>query len=91
MCTHKCGYKFYVSVSKSSDYLYVNLFSVPGEFDGQLNWPAKTKFTIELINQHGGKNAVYTGNVSWRMPIHASSTNLVNNTLYFYISKVEVL
>ena len=105
MCTHKCGYKFYVSVSKSSDYLYVNLFSVPGEFDGQLNWPAKTKFTIELINQHGGKNAVNTGNVSWRKPIHASSTNLafsfvhisklndfvLNNTLYFYISKVEVL
>ena len=106
MYTHKCGYKFFVRVIISSyNRLCAVIYSVPGEFDGQLNWPAKTKFTIELVNRQRGKNAVSTENTSWRKPARESSTNLGfvfvhiselndfldNDTLYFYISKVELL
>ena len=104
MYTHKCGYKFYgrVYISISGD-LWMSLHFVPGEFDGQLKWPVKTKFTIELVNQRG-KNAVSIANTSWAKPAHESFNNLPialvqssklcdfldNDTLYFYISKVEV-
>ena len=105
MYTHTCGYKFHVKVySSGADYVCVHLNSMPGEFDGQLNWPAKVKFIIELVNRQGGKNSVKTGNASWRNE-HESSTYLAfafvhisklndfldNDTLYFYISKVELL
>ena len=104
MYTHKCGYKFYVKVVSITNNLYVHLHSVPGEFDGQLNWPAKVKLTIELVNQRG-KNTMDTGKGSWNKPAHDSASNLAflivhilklddfldNDTLYFYISKVELL
>ena len=59
---------------------------------------------IELVNQQRGENAVETGNTSWSKPSHESSTDLafafvhilklkdflLKDTLYFYISKVEV-
>ena len=105
MYTHKYGYKFYVRVYMSSTgYICAVLTSVPGEFDGQLNWPAKAKFTIELVNQKGGKDAVDTVNITWRKHVHANlafsfglmdiiklSDFIVNDTVFFYISKVEVL
>ena len=106
MYTHACGYKFRVGVSISrANNLCVALFSVPGEFDGQLNWPANTKFTIELVNQQRGKNAVCTDNTSWAKSTHESLITyglslvdisrlddfLVNDTLYFHTSIVELL
>ena len=39
-----------------------------GEFDDQLKWPAKAKFTIELVNQQGGENASHTVKLRWSHP-----------------------
>ena len=70
MYTHVCGYKFCIGVDanghgagrrKSID---VYIWGMPGEFDDQLIWPAKAKFTIELINQRGGENATCTALVN---------------------------
>ena len=105
MYTHTCGYKFCARLKIRVSYLCVVLHCVPGEFDSQLNWPAKVSFTIQLINQHGGQNAVCDTEIAWIKPTHKNSiaipANLVdisklhyfldNETLYFCISKVELL
>ena len=55
MYTHLHGYKICVGVDANGygrgrgKSLYVGLWVLPGEFDEQLKWPAKAKFTIELI------------------------------------------
>ena len=60
------GYKFCIGVDANGRGLghgksiYVAVWGIPGEFDDQLKWPAKAKFTIELINQQGGENATCT-------------------------------
>ena len=75
MYTHVCGYMFCVGVdangcmSGRGKSIYVDLWAMPGEFDDQLKWPAKAKFTIELINQQGGKNASHTVELVWSHPI----------------------
>ena len=66
MYTHVCGYKFCVGVDANGyggshgKGISPTLWAMPGEFDGQLKWPAKASFTIELINQQGGENLSYT-------------------------------
>ncbi len=61
MYTHQCGYKFCIGVDANSNLLYtrcveIAVWSIPGEFDEFLKWPAKLKLIIELINQQGGEN-----------------------------------
>ena len=79
MYTHLGGYKFCVGVdanaidSVSGNSIYVDLWSMPGEFDEQLKWPAKAKFTIELINQQGGQNVNYSSLAKWDKPPTYSS------------------
>ena len=90
----------------------VNLYSCPGEFDGQLKWPVKAKFTIELVSQHGNNNVIAETCDSWgkrnirafiayfnRIDIggfchfieHSQlGDSLVNDTLHFLISKIEL-
>ena len=107
MYTHISGYKFGIRVGDNTlyNYLCVTLYSMPGEFDSQLNWSAKAMFTIELIHQQRRKNAVCVAKASWRKPkredfitfalslvdISKLDDFLVNDTLYFCISKVEIL
>ena len=62
MYTHVRGYKFCVGVDANGclmnghgNSIFVDLWFMPGEFDGQVKWPAKEKLKIELINQQGGK------------------------------------
>ena len=74
MYTYLYRYKFFLEI-KANGYGYgygygkavcVNLWSAPGDFDSHLKWPAKVKFTLELINQHGGDNEVaQRDEVSW--------------------------
>ena len=66
MYTHLGGYKFCVGVD-ANGYLggrgksvNMDMWTIPGEYDDQLTWPASARFTIELINQKGGENASYT-------------------------------
>ena len=74
MYTHACGYKFCIGVD-ANGYLgghgksiYVDLWSMPGKYDKQLNWPASAKFTIELLNQQGGENATCIIELNWEKP-----------------------
>ena len=75
MYTHVGGYKFCIGVYANGigdglgKAMVVFLYSFPGEFDGQLKWPVKAKFTIELINQHGNNNAIAEACISWDKPI----------------------
>ena len=73
--THLYGYKFCVKVhangkeSECGKAVCVTLSSLPGSFDSQLKWPAKANFTVELINQRGGENAVHSkDNITWSRP-----------------------
>ena len=72
MHTHVCGYKFCVGVDANGYHggrgkaIGMALWSMPGEFDYQLKWPAKATFTIDLINQEGGENVSFSyGPCQW--------------------------
>ena len=71
MYTHVGGYKFCIGVSANGvgpgrgEAVAVQLFSLPGEFDDQLKWPVKARFTIELVNQCGNDNVIAEGCDSW--------------------------
>ncbi len=83
----------------------VNIWSMPGEFDDQLKWPVYMKLTLELINQQGGQNAIYESSaiqlekkphklrkINYHLIWHSKIQDfLANDTLYFYVSKVEIL
>ncbi len=64
MYTHMCGYKFCIGLDANgcdffgNSRVAISVWSIPGEFDEHLKWPAKLKLIIELINQQGGKNAI---------------------------------
>ncbi len=78
---------------------------MPGEFDDQLKWPAKVKFIVEVINQQGGNNMIYApstlnlGKTNYKyhhkhyfVVSHSKIQEfLANDTLYFHVSKTEVL
>ena len=74
MYTHLGGYKFCVGVDANGYHdgrgksIYVDLWSLPGEFDDQLKWPAKAEFTVELINQRGGQNVKCSRQTEWDKP-----------------------
>ena len=113
MYTHVCGYKFCIGVDANGclgghgKAIRVDLWSMSGEYDDQLKWPANAKFTVELINQTGGENGRHSKTLDWKKPsakcyyvnhIHRSfldhsklNSFLKNDTLYFYISEVELL
>ncbi len=83
----------------------VSVWSMPGEFDDQLKWPVRLKLTLELINQQGGENAIYESSAIklekishmlllkyYSLIFHSKIQDfLANDTLYFYVSKVEIL
>ena len=105
MYTHTGGYKFcarvYVSLRGA---LCVNILSLPGEFDSLLQWPVKVKFTMELIHQQRGRNICATDKITLNRSTHEFKSPyfalvetsrldnfLVNDTLYFCISNIELL
>ena len=67
MYTHVGGYKFCIGVlangfdSGRGKAMAVQLFSLSGELGGQLKWPVKAKFTLELVNQCGNDNVIAEG------------------------------
>ena len=70
--THLYGYKFFLEINANGygagrgKAVCVELWSTPGDFDSHLKWPVKVKITLELINQHGGRNIVaQKDEVSW--------------------------
>ena len=110
MYTHVCGYKFCIGVDANGSgagygkSIYVDLWSIAGEYDDQLKWPANAKFTVELINQKGGENIRHSSTLNWKKHykyvgcIHQSflehsklNSFLNNDALYFCVSEVELL
>ena len=114
MYTHVYGYKFCIGVeahgSGSVGYgksIWVDLWSMPGEYDDQLKWPANAKFTVELIDQNGPMNVRHSKTLNWKKTtrkynlvstIHPSflerfipTSFIKNDTLYFDVSEVELL
>ena len=74
MYTHVGGYKFCIAVDANGlgaglgKAMAIQIYSLPGEFDGQLKWPVTAKFTLELVNQHGRCNVIAEGCDSWCKP-----------------------
>ena len=117
MYTHVCGYNFCIGVNANgcgSGYgnsLSVSLWTLSGQYDHELQWPASAKFTIELINQqYGRENARHSQTLRWNNPNaeycyigsfrrigqnflqHSELKSfLKSDTLYFHVSKVELL
>ena len=70
MYTHVCGYKFCIGVRANCCWttfksghgrsVKVSVYVMPGEFDDWLPWPARAKFTVELVNKKSGENAKCT-------------------------------
>ena len=69
------GYKFCIAVcanglgSGTGTYVTVYLYSMKGEFDTQLQWPAKSTITLQLLNQERDQDHItVTENFEWRKP-----------------------
>ncbi len=61
MYTHYCGFKFRIRVVATRFHgdivtLKPKVFSLRGNFDDELKFPAEVKFTLELINQPSVEN-----------------------------------
>ena len=83
----------------------MNILPLPGEFDSLLQWPVKGKFTMELIHQQRGKCICATDKITLNRSTHEFKypyyfalvetsrldNFLVNDTLYFCISNIELL
>ena len=48
--------------------LGMSLYTMSGENDDELQWPASANFTVELINQYGGENARCSQTWRWDKP-----------------------
>ena len=72
--THVSGYRFCIGVDANGFNdgrgcsIHVDLWSMPGEFDDHLKWPASAKITIELVNHLGRENASYSQIWNWEKP-----------------------
>ena len=79
MYTHLGGYKFCIGVDANGysggcgKSIHMEVWTMPGEYDDQLTWPASASFTIELNNQKGGANAsCTTARKTWSKPSKCS-------------------
>ena len=70
--THPCGYKFNITVwtgACQGSHVAVYLDAMKGEFDSQLQWPAKWTVTLQLLNQERDQDHVtVTELFSWDKP-----------------------
>jgi len=74
--THTHGYKFCTRVLPYGAYpdgygthVSVWLYSMSGEFDATLQWPAKFTITLQLLNQHRDKDHItVTKQFQWKKP-----------------------
>ena len=85
MYTHMCGYKFCVGIAANGqgltrgEAMTVYLCAMPGEHDHMLKWPARVRFTLQLLHQHGGRNIIHTPTrAQW--PIPTRRYTLINSS-----------
>jgi len=74
--THTHGYKFCIVVLSygvgkgTGTHVSVALYSMPGEFDATLQWPAKFTITLQLLNQHRDQDHItVTQQFQWTKPV----------------------
>ena len=71
MYTHVCGYEFCIEIWPNGFYgenVIVRLYVLPGEYDEELNWPAKVKLTLELVSKNKGENVIGLIDAQWGKP-----------------------
>jgi len=75
MYTHSHGYKFCIEVYPSgrsmarNTHVSVYLYSMSGDFDATLQWPAKFTITLQLLNQHRDQDHItVTAWFQWNKP-----------------------
>lgn len=84
MYTHLFGYKFYIGIDPNGNgnshgkAMNLELWPLKGEYDHRLKWPAKAKFTIEIINQQGGPNWIGSSMIMWDKPEQGDYYNFDN-------------
>ena len=70
--THPGGYKFCIKVmaqGPTGTHVQVNLHAMKGEFDNQLQWPAKCSITLQLLNQKRDQDHITkTESFQWNKP-----------------------
>ena len=100
MYTHPGGYKFCVGIDANGfgvsrgKSVNVALLMMEGEYDGQLQWPATVKFTLELINHfENGENKTSTITPTWERPTFVGKIGIfltVPGRGYHFISHSEL-
>ena len=67
MHTHFNGYRFCIGVDINGQggcnregAIGLQIYAIKGRSDSTLNWPAWMRFTVEILNHAGGKNAQTT-------------------------------
>ena len=99
MYTHVGGYKFCIGIDANGaddtrgNSVNVEVWNMKGEFDDQLKWPFKGKFTIQLINHYpGGKNMKVTKTMSWNKTNkqYDSYHTFSNGSKYKFIQHAEL-
>jgi hypothetical protein len=101
MYTHPGGYKFCIGIDANGyrdshgEGVNVDVWGMPGEYDGQLKWPVTAKFTLELINHfENGVNKMCTITKTWRKLAEecclVCSFNTVPGKQYHFISHSEL-
>ena len=73
MYTHLHGYKFCMKMYPNGTYLgkdvSVELYTMSGEFDDTLQWPAKFTITLQLLNLHRDQDHItVTKQFRWNKP-----------------------
>ena len=77
MYTHIPGYKFHIVILPTgasrctNETMLTYVYMEHGEYDDQLVWPAKAKFTLELVNQKNGDNIKAEVLQEWKKPSQA--------------------
>ena len=69
MYAYPGGYKFRIDIDdKTSGVsgLQVKLKGLSGEYDDQLQWPARVSFIVELVNWKGGDNWKVSKLIEWK-------------------------
>ncbi len=110
MYSHLFGYKFCIGIDANGygnghhRAIRVDIWSLQGEFDDKLKWPAEGQITIELINQRGGENAKGTRTFNWKKSTYLTQIErnyvgfiehcnlgpfLANDTLFFHIIDIK--
>ena len=94
MYTHVCGYKFCIGVYARgcNDVVRLSIFSMPGELDDQLKWPARAKFTVELLKCFG-ENVSHTREFNWVKATtpycHLGDFNRISSYGFLEYSKID--